>query len=194
MQSTERWLPVVGYEGHYEVSDHGRVKRVAIGPGARAGRILKGRPMNSGHLILGLYREGKREKHLVHRLVLSAFVGPCTDGMEGCHDPDPNPANNHLRNLRWDTRSGNERDRVKHGNHHLARKTHCLRGHPLVPGNLSPSSLARGMRACLACSRARGYARHHRIECTQELADGYHEAILEALATYKPNNQEGSKT
>lgn len=193
MQSTEpeTWKPVVGYEGLYEVSNLGRVKRIAVGPGARAGRILKARRLNGGHLTLGLYRDGKREKFLVHRLVLLAFVGPCPDGMQGCHAPDPDPSNNRLSNLRWDTQSENEFDKVKHGAHYLARKTHCLRGHELAPWNLSQGSLAQGMRGCLACSRARGYARYHGAEFTKELADSYYDAIRESH--YKPTNQENGE-
>lgn len=53
---------------------------------------------------------------LVHRLVLLAFVGPCPDGMEGCHD-DNDPRNNCVSNLRWDTMERNQQDRVKHGTH-----------------------------------------------------------------------------
>jgi hypothetical protein len=55
--------------------------------------------------------------------------------MEGCHN-DSNPANNHLSNLRWDTRSANRADTVRAGNHAQARKTHCPQGHDfdvLVP-------------------------------------------------------------
>ena len=37
----ETWRPVVGYEGSYEVSDHGRVRSLdRISHGARAGRVL----------------------------------------------------------------------------------------------------------------------------------------------------------
>ena len=31
-----------------------------------------------------------------------------------CHN-DGNPSNNHLENLRWDTRKNNEADKIKHG-------------------------------------------------------------------------------
>lgn len=48
-------------------------------------------------------------------LVLTVFVGPCPPGKECCHNPDPTPTNNHLSNLRWDTRSGNVADTVRHG-------------------------------------------------------------------------------
>jgi hypothetical protein len=57
----------------------------------------------------------RRKTRQVHRLVLEAFVGPCPPGMEACHDPDRNPHNNRLSNLRWDTRIANRSDARKHG-------------------------------------------------------------------------------
>ncbi|MDE2103514.1 MAG: HNH endonuclease [Patescibacteria group bacterium] len=68
-----------------------------------------------GHLVVGLCEGGKKRGFFVHRLVLLAFIGPCPDGMEGCHFPDRNPANNRLENLRWDTKEANEADRIAHG-------------------------------------------------------------------------------
>ena len=58
-------------------------------------------------------------RHLMfaHRLVLLAFVGECPSGMEACHN-DGDPSNNNIDNLRWDTRSSNIKDQVKHGRHH----------------------------------------------------------------------------
>lgn len=104
---TELWKPVRDYDGIYEVSDAGRVRRV------RSGRILKTR-RSDGYGVASLCREGEYEKRLVHRMVLEAFVGPCPDGAEGCHfDGDPN--NNALSNLRWDTRKKNIRDMLRHG-------------------------------------------------------------------------------
>lgn len=47
-------------------------------------------------------------------LVLLAFVGPCPEGMEGCHW-DGNPANNNVWNLRWATHKDNMKDRTRHG-------------------------------------------------------------------------------
>jgi hypothetical protein len=57
---------------------------------------------------------GRETTHLVHRLVLEAFVGPCPEGMEACHN-NGDPADNRLENLRWDTRSANAKDKVRHG-------------------------------------------------------------------------------
>lgn len=106
----ERWLPVVGYEGRYEVSDLGRV-RERTGFGLVFMKPLT--PLPSGHLRFSVSGMGKpRGQRYVHRAVLEAFVGPCPPGMECCHWDD-DPANNRLENLRWDTPSGNARDRVR---------------------------------------------------------------------------------
>lgn len=58
---------------------------------------------------------GRNKTFMVYRLVLEAFIGPCPEGMEACHFPDRDPANNHLTNLRWDTRVNNFKDRDYHG-------------------------------------------------------------------------------
>lgn len=69
-----------------------------------------------GHLRVQLYGDsGKRVLVHVHRLVLEAFRGLCPAGRECCHDPDPDPANNRLENLRWDTRSANRQDSLRLG-------------------------------------------------------------------------------
>ena len=67
-----------------------------------------------------LYKDGKRHEKRVHRLILETLVGPCPDGMEGCHN-DGNRRNNGLDNLRWDTRKSNMHDAIRHGTHSCLR-------------------------------------------------------------------------
>lgn len=119
----EKWRSVTGYEGLYEVSNFGKIrslpkiKKNRHGWYTKMGVELKPWPVKSGHLLVGLYPQGgyKIKIFSVHRLVLEAFVGPCPKGMEACHFPDKDPSNNRLDNLRWDTRSANQTDSVKHG-------------------------------------------------------------------------------
>lgn len=118
----ERWKPVVGYEGAYEVSDKGRVRslpRRVKHYKAKGGAVLKGRIIRlvsdgSMRQQVGLCVNGRPKQHRVHRLVLEAFVGMCPTGMECCHH-DGNPANNKLANLRWDTHKANVADAQRHG-------------------------------------------------------------------------------
>jgi hypothetical protein len=155
----EEWRAAAGWEGFYLVSSHGRVWSVdrVNSYGRRVkGRILKPYVTVKGHLLLGLCRDGKRRNVKVHRLVATTFFGEPDAGQEVCHW-DGNPANNHVGNLRWDTQSSNMRDRVRHGVHHLARRTHCTRGHQLVGDNLCSSHVRRGHRSCRACHLARNW-------------------------------------
>ena len=165
----ERWLPVPGYEGKYEVSDQGRVRaldRVDTRGRRRAGKVLAIRRAQSGHGTVCLH-DGGRWQVLVHHLVLLAFVGPRPDGMEGCHWND-DPADNRVENLRWDTRSGNIQDSVRNGTHHMARRTHCPQGHPYDSENtyVHPS----GSRMCRECRRQ--YREDHR-EQRREVGRAY---------------------
>lgn len=115
----ERWLPVVNWEGLYEVSDQGRVRsldRVDSMGRLRKGRLITTAPGSHGYPMAQLYRDGKRSGRTVHSLVLEAFVGPRPAGADACHC-DGSRTNNALSNLRWDTRPGNHADKIAHGTH-----------------------------------------------------------------------------
>lgn len=105
----EIWKPVVGYEGLYEVSNFGNIKTVKTGH-IKIPSISK----KDNRPNLALWKNNKQKMMRIHRIVLFAFIGSPPLGHECCHN-DGNPLNNHLSNLRWDTASNNQRDRVKHG-------------------------------------------------------------------------------
>lgn len=180
MQSTEQWLPVVGYEGYYEVSDHGRVRsidrRVADGRTFR-GRMLAHWVRDSGHHIVTLSVGGAHAQRYVHVMVLEAFVGARPDGYEGCHY-DGTPANNRLANLRWDTASANAYDAVRHGQNFHAAKECCPRGHSLVEPNLVRSQALKGHRSCKACARAWSTARRLGTPLDAQVADEKYRLIM----------------
>lgn len=159
--SPELWRPVTGYEGYYEVSDMGRVRSVSRRvPHRHAGktrmvngRVLRPTPRADGRLTVKLSARSATKTHLVHHLVITAFLGPRPSGLLACHD-NGNCIDNRVVNLRWDTPSGNMRDRVRHGTDHNVQKVTCNRGHVLALPNLVAYRLKRGHRLCLACSRA----------------------------------------
>lgn len=95
----EEWRDIPGYEGRYQVSDQGRVRNIA-------GHVLARNLQNSGYYIVHLYNGGRatRKPHLIHRLVLAAFVG--IDDAH-CNHKDGDKANNVLSNLERVTRSEN---------------------------------------------------------------------------------------
>jgi hypothetical protein len=156
--ATERWLPVPGYEGYYEVSDRGRVRSLdrrerITGPKAgfrrRRGQMMQLSTMPStGYLCVHLSRDDKMVTRSVHSLVLEAFDRPCPDGMECLHGPGGQQDNRWPENIRWGTRSENTLDQVTQGTHHHSRKTKCPRGHDydyVVPGT--------NHRQCKRCRR-----------------------------------------
>lgn len=154
---TEKWLPVNGYEGLYEVSDHGRVKsldrRVASPRGTRLapGRVMRPVRLNHGHLGIRLAKEGNKTHFLIHRLVLTAFVGP--SDLHALHRDDDKD-NNHISNLYWGTQSDNAYDRVRNGNHHYANRTTCVRGHKFTSVEWEKRRICRTCRS-EACRRYR---------------------------------------
>lgn len=153
---SERWLPIPGYERLYEVSDQGRVRSI-LGRGKwPSGRILSAQVHPSGHKSVKLCEGGNSRRRFVHRLVLFAFVGPPAADQEALHC-DGNAGNNNLDNLRWGTRSENLHDRVRHGVHHEAIKTHCPQGHPYDAANTYICK--DGRRMCRTCLRERNRAR-----------------------------------
>lgn len=140
--SEERWQPAVGYEGLYEVSDMGRVRRIAritdYPDGRRyplRDRILRHRYSNKGgYAQVGLSICGKYRKVMVHKLVLAAFVGPLPSGKVTRHlNGDVKDAR--LVNLAYGTQSENMYDRRAHGTDPMANKTHCPRGHEYTEVN-----------------------------------------------------------
>lgn len=67
----------------------------------------------TGYLYMGVRWRGLKY-HFVHRLVCSAFHGPCPDGME-CSHLNGDRADNRPQNLRWETGADNQRRRNDHG-------------------------------------------------------------------------------
>ena len=183
MQSTERWLPVLGFEGMYEVSDHGRVRsldRVVYAGRGRTrlqnGRIVALNTHVGGYRLAHLYKDNARTAKLVHRLVLESFGGDRPDGTEVCHN-DGNPGNNALSNLRWDTHTENVRDTYRHGTAFPLTKTHCPHGHLLSAPNLAVADLRAGRRRCLACTRAQ---KTKSEPFSKNLADRRYAAIMQS--------------
>lgn len=204
MPEGELWRPVSGFGPVayelYEVSDHGRVRSKgrwidythANGNPVRYwkdGRILRLAPTGRNHdyrciqLCLG---GGVKIPAHVHVLVLEAFVGPRPTGYVACHG-DGDGCNNTPANLRWDTYSANNYDRVAHGRHPKTQRTHCPRNHPLADPNLAPNYDSSSHRRCLACARACAAQRDRRRRGLpqfdlQERADINYDRILKTAA------------
>ncbi|UOE45905.1 NUMOD4 motif-containing HNH endonuclease [Agromyces larvae] len=162
---TEVWLPVQGYEGHYEVSDRGRVRSLdryltdvrGVVRIAR-GKVLSPATAARGRIVVNLHLDGVAKTHSVHRLVALAFLGAGSPG-EVVRHLDDNPKNNVRENLEWGTESENMFDRVRNGIHHYARRSACVRGHAYTPSNTRMRGAAR---LCLECIRINNLERSRR--------------------------------
>ncbi len=112
----EQWRDVVGYEGFYQISSVGRIKRIAGGKGARVGRILRLSIRTNGYISISLTKHNERRTVWVHRLVCIAFLGLPPARHEVNHKNGV-PSDNRIENLEWVTHDAN----MKHAHVVLGR-------------------------------------------------------------------------
>lgn len=116
----EIWKDVAGYEGLYQVSNHGRVRSLdryvphkTFGQKFCKGHIMATHVTNSGYLCVNLCKDNKYTSYDVHRLVAIAFLNvDDVNGLEVNHI-DENKKNNRADNLEWVTKSQNNRHGTK---------------------------------------------------------------------------------
>lgn len=108
----EVWKDVPNYEGIYKVSNFGRIKMVkrtlidSLGKKInKKEHILKPRTGNRYYMI-ALYKNGKREDLLLHRLIAQTFI-PNPENKPFVNHKDENCFNNCSDNLMWCTQKEN---------------------------------------------------------------------------------------
>jgi hypothetical protein len=163
---TENWLPIPGFEGAYSVSDQGRVRSeervITYGHGDLAGQFLRRQAMKIlrptvvplGYPTVSLYKTHRQQKCRVHELVLLAFAGQRSAGLECLHSDDVK-TNNVLSNLSYGTRSDNICDMVRNGRHWRSRRSHCDHGHAFTAENTAHRRTQPRTRICRECRRSR---------------------------------------
>ena len=90
----EKWKPVFGYDGIYEVSDLGRVRSRYSGEW----KVMTPSKTGSGYLKVILCKDKQKKQRMVHRLVADAFVE---------NDSIFNDQVNHRNEIKTDNRSSN---------------------------------------------------------------------------------------
>lgn len=143
--TAEEWRPVVG-NADYAVSNLGRV----VSHKGREPRVLAPY-LNAGYPAVTLRGDAVKRIRKVHALVAEAFIGPRPDGLEVRHI-DGDRMHCSLSNIRYGTRAENMQDRLAHGRHPMANKTHCPWRHEYTPENTYMQS---GSRVCRTCKNAR---------------------------------------
>ena len=107
--SNEVWLPIIGNEKCYEISNLGRVRSVV------SGRILKPVENKKGYLFVHL-KYGGSGKSYIHRLVAEAFLkNDKPEERKEVNHIDFNPKNNVVSNLEWVSHKENMHHSIKNG-------------------------------------------------------------------------------
>lgn len=105
----EVWKDIPGYEGLYQVSNLGKIRR--------DGRVKKPHMDRGGYLTIWLSKHSKMKCLKIHRLVAIAFI-PNPEGKKTVNHIDGNKQNNCVHNLEWATHSEN----IIHANNTGLRK------------------------------------------------------------------------
>ena len=116
----EQWRWIVGYEGQYEVSSHGRVRSYRFNRAHHtrpaAPRVMRLTERHAGGYLFLVLRgeDGSKRNMFVHLAVLTAFVGPRPKGLQAGH-LNGDRLDNRLDNLRWISGRENQQHRKLHG-------------------------------------------------------------------------------
>lgn len=97
---------IQNYEGHYAVTEDGKVWS------HKRNKFLSPTSITGGYQQVELWKNGKPKRLMVHRLVAMAYI-PNLNGLPQVGHDDDNPKNNHVSNLYWTDQKENN----NHGSH-----------------------------------------------------------------------------
>lgn len=98
----ENWKDIKNYEGYYQVSDLGNIRRIINGNY----RPLKAR--DGKYYTVDLCKQGIRKSHSIHRLVAETFIlNERINVKDEVNHIDGNKHNNVLSNLEWVSQRAN---------------------------------------------------------------------------------------
>lgn len=128
----EIWLPVVGFENSYLISNYGRVyslprmirrkpdKVAHQHPGT--GRLMRVHSNGDGYLDFQAYRDNVAYLKYVHSTVCEAFHGPRPENHQAAHLNGVS-TDNRASNLQWVTPQENQSHRRIHGTDCVGEKS-----------------------------------------------------------------------
>lgn len=103
----EIWKDIKNYEGLYQVSNLGNVKRIKfINNKVQKQKEYLLKPLKNVYLQVALSKNGKVKRKNIHRLVAEAFI-PNSNNYNCVNHKDENKHNNNIDNLEWCTHKYN---------------------------------------------------------------------------------------
>lgn len=116
------WKDIKGYEGLYQISDEGHVRRIL----KNGTKTLKDR--DGLYHTVSLSNKCEKKTFAIHRLVAEHFLER-PDGATEVNHKDGNKHNNHVSNLEWVTQAQNRSHAMKELGRHpfgkAPRKVKC---------------------------------------------------------------------
>ena len=107
----ERWKPIFGYDGMYEVSDLGRVRSRKRGEW----KVMSAKKRRDGYFSVNLCKDGKQKTVKIHRLVAQAFIPNDNIFNTEVNHIDECKQNNRVSNIEWcDRRYNNTYNEIHH--------------------------------------------------------------------------------
>jgi len=111
----EGFYPIKNFEDSYAISKSGEIMRIKKTHGAKSGKILKNQIHNKrGYATIRLSTKEFSKSYDIHILMANTFLGRVDNSLQVCHN-NGIKTDCRLENLRLDTRSENEKDKVLHG-------------------------------------------------------------------------------
>ena len=112
MTDIEIWKDIDGYQGAYQISNHGRVRSLnrVVGNKSVKGQMMKILPHTNGYMVIYLRSSNGKKKFFIHRLVAYSFLDKGEDHIQVNHK-DKDRQHNHVRNLEWCTWEENYKHR-----------------------------------------------------------------------------------
>lgn len=122
----EEWRDIKGYEGHYQVSNLGKVKSLDkyvahsrnknYRTSFRKGKIISCNDNGRGYLQVHLYKDGKKNRKVkyIHRVVAEAFLEN-PNAYRFVNHKDLDKSNNSVCNLEWCSHLQNVHHAIRNG-------------------------------------------------------------------------------
>ena len=134
------WRTVVGYE-NYEASNTGLIRN------ATTKEVKSQRIDSHGYCVVGAYKDGKKHKAFVHRMVALAFI-PTEIGKPCVNHKDENKTNNSVENLEWCD--------IWYNNHYGTRQQRCDDGRSKAIAAYKDGVLVKEFKSQLAAAKELG--------------------------------------